>query len=470
MALKYLTAIQTTIVAGLLVLTETICQAEDPAAIRFIPRSDASAGKDLETLRYALSKVKDSRGDIDPLSDYAKPPKSVSDEERNKRTAWKEDDEAWVAPTLTGNQGKSYRAPRIELESVEDLYTPLENKPKNLPSGTYSKTVPKTNFTDGFRPVEFVDDRSRLAGQPSFASAPYTSSTGLERLSRFQEIPFGMQGPPTAPGLGNLPGTFPGADFSAPNPAGFAAPPTTFAPPPNAIPNGAPILPNNFPATPSPVNPAPILNPGTFSPPATNPNPTFVPSATMPPVATMPPAATMPPSVTMPAPAPTYIPTNPPTLPYQPNTYQPNSYPMVTTPANPTRSPSDAGNPPPRYDAPPSYVNSAPFVSGKPCETDARFMVSPTLFRPANENCSTCGTTPNRPYASNPYAPGGTPFSYVPPTYFPNTFAGYNTSYKPLIGFGQDLSQAQLGRGIIGQPTAYMASQPVRNILRYIFP
>jgi hypothetical protein len=193
MALKYLTAIQSTIVAGLLVLTETICQAEDPAAIRFIPRSDASAGKDLETLRYALSKVKDSRGNIDPLSDYAKPPKSVSDEERNKRTAWKEDDEAWVAPSLTGNQGTSYRAPRIELESVEDLYTPLENKPKNLPTGTYSKTVPKTNFTDGFRPVEFVDDRSRVASQSSLASALYTSSTGLERLSRFQEIPFGCK-------------------------------------------------------------------------------------------------------------------------------------------------------------------------------------------------------------------------------------------------------------------------------------
>jgi hypothetical protein len=153
---------------------------------------------------------------------------------------------------------------------------------------------------------------------------------------------------------------------------------------------------------------------------------------------------------------------------YIPSTPQPNLYPTVGAPSMPLRSPSDIN--PPRYNTTPGYVNSEPFVSSRPCETDARFMVSPSLFRPATDNCSTCGTTPNRPYASSPYAPGGTPFSYVPPTYFPNTFAGYNTSYRPLIGFGQDLSQAQLGRGIIGQPTAYMASQPVRNILRYLFP
>jgi hypothetical protein len=188
------------------------------------------------------------------------------------------------------------------------------------------------------------------------------------------------------------------------------------------------------------------------------------PAVTMPPTVTMPPAAIMPPTVTMPAPAPTYIPNNPPSIPYQPNPYGGT----VNAPANPTRSPSDIN--PPRYNTTPSYVNNSPFVSGPPCETDARFMVSPTLFRPTTDNCNTCGTTPSRPYASNPYTQGGTPLSYVPPTYFPNTFAGYNTSYRPLIGLGQDLSRAQLGRGIIGQPTAYMASQPVRNILRYLVP
>ncbi|MCE3017033.1 MAG: hypothetical protein ACK56W_00255 [Pirellula sp.] len=460
MTIQYLTVIRTTIVAGLLVITQLNCQAEDPASVRFIPRSDENAAKDLETLRYALSKVKDSKGNIDPLSDYVKPPKPVSDKERSKRIAWNEDDEAWVAPSLIGDQGKSYRAPRIELESVEDLYVPLDAKLKNLQTNSAGKTTPRTNFTDGFRPAGSIDERSRMTSQPTLASAPYTTNNGLERLSRFQDIPFGSQGNPTPPGLGNLPGAFPGGDFSTPNPNGFnpggpvnpgtiAAPPSTFNP--NPIPTGPPILPNNSITNPPAVTPGTISTPGTFNPPIANPNPTFTPGTT-----------TVP-GVTMPAPAPTYVPNPSTSIPYQPNPYG-----TVNTPTNPMRSPSDIN--PPRYNTTPSYVNSAPFVSGRPCETDARFMVSPTLFRPATDNCSTCGTTPNRPYASNPYTPGGTPFSYVPPTYFPNTFAGYNTSYRPLIGFGQDLSQAQLGRGIIGQPTAYMASQPVRNILRYIFP
>ena len=85
MTIQYLTVIRTTIVAVLLVITKLNCQAEDPASVRFIPRSDENAAKDLETLRYALSKVKDSKGNIDPLSDYVKPPKPVSDKERSKK-------------------------------------------------------------------------------------------------------------------------------------------------------------------------------------------------------------------------------------------------------------------------------------------------------------------------------------------------------------------------------------------------
>ncbi len=32
-----------------------------------------------------------------------------------------DDDDAWETPKLVGEQGKQYRSPRIELESVKDL-------------------------------------------------------------------------------------------------------------------------------------------------------------------------------------------------------------------------------------------------------------------------------------------------------------------------------------------------------------
>ncbi len=91
-------------------------------------------------------------------------------------------------------------------------------------------------------------------------------------------------------------------------------------------------------------------------------------------------------------------------------------------------------------------------------------MVSPTVYR-QSVGCNSCG---GQPYA--PMSGSGSPFSYTPPTYFPGAFNGYASQYRPLIGLGQDVRQAQLGRGIIGQPVAYMPSQPLRNVLRYLFP
>jgi hypothetical protein len=48
-------------------------------------------------------------------------------------------------------------------------------------------------------------------------------------------------------------------------------------------------------------------------------------------------------------------------------------------------------------------------------------------------------------------------------------YAPANAGYVPVVGFGQG-ANAQLGRGLYGQPTAYVDGQPVRNFLRYIFP
>jgi hypothetical protein len=41
---------------------------------------------------------------------------------------------------------------------------------------------------------------------------------------------------------------------------------------------------------------------------------------------------------------------------------------------------------------------------------------------------------------------------------------------RPLLSFGQQYKPVQLGRGIVGQPVAYVPGEPIRNFMRYIFP
>ncbi len=49
-------------------------------------------------------------------------------------------------------------------------------------------------------------------------------------------------------------------------------------------------------------------------------------------------------------------------------------------------------------------------------------------------------------------------------------FASGSSTYQPLIRLTNMKPGTFLGRGIIGQPTAYVDGQPVRNLLRYVFP
>ncbi|GAB5403556.1 MAG: hypothetical protein Aurels2KO_17870 [Aureliella sp.] len=64
--------------------------------------------------------------------------------------------------------------------------------------------------------------------------------------------------------------------------------------------------------------------------------------------------------------------------------------------------------------------------------------------------------------------------AYVPPTLTPGSLPGMytpnNAGYSPLFTLGQENYNVALGRGIIGQPTVYVAGQPVRNFLRYLSP
>lgn len=69
---------------------------------------------------------------------------------------------------------------------------------------------------------------------------------------------------------------------------------------------------------------------------------------------------------------------------------------------------------------------------------------------------------------------GAVPGTYLPPTLPPNLTPGLytpnNSGYTPLFSLGQENYNVQLGRGVIGQPTVYVAGQPIRNFMRYLSP
>jgi len=52
---------------------------------------------------------------------------------------------------------------------------------------------------------------------------------------------------------------------------------------------------------------------------------------------------------------------------------------------------------------------------------------------------------------------------------FSSLFSG-SGQYTPLFQFRNMPPGSYLGQGLIGQPTAYVDGQPVRNLLRYIAP
>ncbi len=462
----------TTIFHGWTYFSLSFGQEPDPPRARFIPRDDENAARDLEALRYALSRAKDSLGNIDPLADYAPVPSprvaAPSPRETEPQRAAEpprigEDNEAKQTPKLEPSAGGEYRTPRMAWQSCVELpgarVSPAGTVKGSLASAAVSPAsrTGTGQLADGFRPNRIADDQEAqsipsLSEGVTYASAtiPLATTESMDRISRYQDIPFGSQGTPTmpVPNLGSsipnypAPPSYPGTGVYPP--AAPIVPPTTT---PIVPPTATPVVPPSYPVNPSPIYPvAPPTYP--VAPPATAP--------VYPPLGTV-----------MPTPPPTYVPTVPTT-------------PLVTVPpptigypiaAAPTQIPSTMSEPS-RYGVESSIVNFKPFVSAPPRQVDARYMVSPTLFRPQTSNCTTCAS--GTPYAAPPVTgvPGAGPLTYAPPTYYPTptNYNGYDSGYRSLIGFGQDITQARLGRGIVGQPTAYMPSQPVRNFLRYIFP
>lgn len=113
-----------------------------------------------------------------------------------------------------------------------------------------------------------------------------------------------------------------------------------------------------------------------------------------------------------------------------------------------------------------TIVSGEPFVTAAPRQFDACYMVEPTYA-----NTNGCGSPPmaNTP----PYS--GLPGSVAPPTMMPNQvpqglYSNSSAGFRPLFGFGQDANNVQLGRGLWGQPKAYVPGQCFRNSLRYITP
>jgi hypothetical protein len=92
----------------------------------------------------------------------------------------------------------------------------------------------------------------------------------------------------------------------------------------------------------------------------------------------------------------------------------------------------------------------------------------PSTYRAASAGVCGPSLTYDVPQA---YLP---PPSEIPvPAVLPPTFVAPGASaapIRPLLSFGQQYKPVELGRGIVGQPVAYVPGEPIRNFVRYIFP
>ncbi len=392
-------------------------QSDTASSPLFRPRTDTNAVSDLQLLLAELNKASDANGAVNPLGNFLQRNSEPLKPSHLEIGLSGPDRESQQKPTIDPKSARPNLAPTpsksITSKAIAVLpgprYTILQQESPNLRNST----------ADGFRPSRFVSDIEANA-RPSLqypvtlagANLPMAGQPDHSVISNYQ---------PEIPGPGANPG--------------YA---------PNIFPNAQPGFPNNSPG-----------NPGVFQPNSNDPG------------------SIMPPVISTPLSNNGTI-VGPPAGYSSPPVYSAPIYPNAPVGVNPglsgaipMRSPSDSVMP----SIPRSYpiVNGAPFVSSAPCQFDARYMVSQNAYRQAVDPCAQSVRGAPNGYAPSPYAtqPGGSPFSYGPPTAMPNT---NNAGYRPLIGFGQSLSNAYLGRGIIGQPIAYVDGQPVRNFIRYLFP
>lgn len=489
--------------------------AQDRSAIeppRFRVRTDANAQADAQSLREQLRYLVDAKGPINPLSDYGKvPANSVSGTQPkiSSKLFANQDPDAAQAPRLDADSAKRLQASGLTVPSSTLGVIALLPPPTIRSSGSGSIIQ---NIDDGFRPTIGTSLASypvsapiAVPVSPASAVMPANSldasgnvlpasaifpasgiSDGAVRVANFLQddpianLPPTLNTPPvlsggTLPGGGSLPGSIPAIPQSLPQ---YPSP---------SVPSGVPLSGSAV----SPGYSQPAVTPQQAIPQQAFPQSTTLTQPTIPPP-TMPSNAV--PVTVMPAP-PTY---------YVPGAIAPQG---IVPGMSPQAGVPYAGSPMPTYNRAGTFVNSAPFVSKPPAAVDARFMVSPAVWQQQASNAAgvscnpspastvpgvpqtrvvppTVGSVPGMapqgvPIGVNGVTPtsglvppvGASPFAYAPPAAMApgNVYAPSNGGFVPLVGFGQG-TNAQLGRGLYGQPTAYVNGQPVRNFLRYVFP
>lgn len=480
----------------------------------FRPRTDPMAVQDTDALREQLKRAIDSRGQINPLSDYVKSrsddvlPRSATREQAAEKpsaaTKNVRDEEAERIPTLDRDSQKRLKANPPSVNSADLGFVQVLPPPRLSPSNAV------VLLDDGFRPVGNPSDVITATygswNPPTWGTDVSPAATEWRVVSNLPQNDPGASIPPS---LGGLPpySSVPSSAPSIPSPP--ASIPGTSIPMSGVPSVGAPSAVNAYPGTvglPPGVAPGTVIPgnmvPGTMGPSSVAPA-SVVPGPMFPSTATgaIPPAnapSTASPVITYPAP-PTYLVPNPSVAPttgvYPPNAMTGSGSPYATGPL-------------PSYSRTSSWVNSAPFVSPPPASIDAKWMVSPAVYRQAlGAQCAptlpagatmpiapsnTAVSTNPMPPGTIPVAPGGaygavpsglvpstgltptptaSPFAYAPMAAMPpqTVYASGNGGYTPLVGFGQG-TNAQLGRGMWGQPTAYVDGQNFKNFLRYISP
>lgn len=426
---------------------------------KFRERTDPNAAKDAVALREQLRYLIDSRGPINPLSDYGLPSRNPQQPQQPKSL-----DAGKAALKFSSNQDPdAMQAPKLDPESAKRLKASGLTVPSSALGVMALLPPPQLRATngaqayndDGFRPASTLINSPVVTASAIQTAAPYNSDVRIANFYQDDPIantPPTLTSPPVISG-----GTLPGG---------------------GSLPGSIPTVPQDIPVPYQPYQPsAPVGLP---------------PASTIIPPPTMPSSAV--PTTVLPAPPTYYVPA-PGYLPAQGLPQGTAAGAMVAQPGVPY-----AGSPMPTYNRPASFVNSAPFVSPPPAAVDARSMVSPAVWQQsagqANPSCnpslasSAAGTGPRPTVPTGMVAPSvpmgingvtptqgmvpptnASPFAYAPPAAMPpqTIYAPANGGYVPLVGFGQG-ANAQLGRGLYGQPTAYVDGQPVRNFLRYIFP
>ncbi|MCC7335305.1 MAG: hypothetical protein IT422_09420 [Pirellulaceae bacterium] len=115
--------------------------------------------------------------------------------------------------------------------------------------------------------------------------------------------------------------------------------------------------------------------------------------------------------------------------------------------------------------APPSTGATPPYLTAQQA-TLPQFRYPQTGIYPTAYQCTPPGPT----FPSTGAVPGAFIPPTLPPNLTPNLYTPNNSGYTPLFSLGQENYNVQLGRGIIGQPTVYVAGQPIRNFMRYLSP